>query len=135
MVAEVIPHRSVIEQMAHERAPVPMFALTNPATTADEAIRAPGAVGLVRRRLGVQFLAEGDDVGDSTWQTIAARTTKLIDSTAVRREGARRPGGRSAVFGRTCRVGGAARTPRGEWPGTAGRPASMVDMRSGRTRT
>jgi cellulose biosynthesis protein BcsQ len=38
VVAEVIPSRSVIEQMASERAPVPAFAPTNPVTAAYEAL-------------------------------------------------------------------------------------------------
>ena len=38
VMAEVIPNRAVIEQMAQERAPVPVFAPTNPATTAYEAL-------------------------------------------------------------------------------------------------
>ena len=38
VVAEVIPNRSVIEQMAQERAPVPVFAPTSPAAAAYEAL-------------------------------------------------------------------------------------------------
>jgi chromosome partitioning protein len=38
VVAEAIPNRAVIEQMAQERAPVPVFAPTGPATTAYEAL-------------------------------------------------------------------------------------------------
>jgi chromosome partitioning protein len=38
VVAEMIPNRAVIEQMAQERAPVPVFAPTSPATTAYEAL-------------------------------------------------------------------------------------------------
>ena len=38
VVAEVIPNRAVIEQMAQERAPVPVFAPTGPATTAYQAL-------------------------------------------------------------------------------------------------
>jgi chromosome partitioning protein len=38
VVAEVIPNRSVIEQMAQERAPVPVFAPTSPAATSYEAL-------------------------------------------------------------------------------------------------
>ena len=38
VMAEVIPNRAVIEQMAQERAPVPVFAPTSPAATAYEAL-------------------------------------------------------------------------------------------------
>jgi chromosome partitioning protein len=38
VVAETIPNRAVIEQMAQERAPVPVFAPTGPATTAYQAL-------------------------------------------------------------------------------------------------
>ena len=38
VVAEEIPNRAVIEQMAQERAPVPVFAPTSPAATAYEAL-------------------------------------------------------------------------------------------------
>jgi chromosome partitioning protein len=38
VVAEMIPNRAVIEQMAQERAPVPVFAPTSHATTAYEAL-------------------------------------------------------------------------------------------------
>ena len=38
VVAEVIPNRAVIEQMAQERAPVPVFAPSSPATAAYEAL-------------------------------------------------------------------------------------------------
>ena len=38
VVAEMIPNRAVIEQMAQERAPVPVFAPTGPATTAYQAL-------------------------------------------------------------------------------------------------
>ena len=46
VMAEVIPNRAVIEQMAQERAPVPAFAPTNPATTAYEALWARVQSGL-----------------------------------------------------------------------------------------
>ena len=46
VVAEVIPNRSVIEQMADERAPVPVFAPAHPATTAYEALWARVQSGL-----------------------------------------------------------------------------------------
>jgi chromosome partitioning protein len=38
VMAEVIPNRAVIEQMAQERAPVPVFAPTSPAATAYEVL-------------------------------------------------------------------------------------------------
>ena len=38
VVAEAIPSRAVIEQMAQERAPVPVFAPASPATAAYEAL-------------------------------------------------------------------------------------------------